>query len=263
MSALSPAEAARALYPAAVAAVAAVAQPPAPPAAPVLVFCDVDETLIDCKSLFDFLDFYLSAKYGGEGTRQAERTRRDLAAMTAAGVPREEANRAYYRIWAGESAVEVVRAGVAWWGARSADPDFLIASTLRELDRHRAAGAAIVLVSGSFPAVLEPIAAYVGAERLLCSRPELSAGRFTGRLEGAPMIGEAKRAAVRALLHAAPAVDPARCFAYGDHISDLPMLSEVGHPVVVGGDPDLLAALAHGRALAGRGEPGLPGMSDS
>ncbi len=38
---------------------------------------------------------------------------------------------------------------------------------------------------------------------------------------------------------AARSVGPADCFAYGDDLSDLPMLLEVGHPVVVGGHTGL------------------------
>lgn len=218
-------------------------------AARVLVFCDVDETLIAGKSMFDFLEYYLSGKYGDAGARRAERTRRESAAMAEAGVPRERGNREYYRVWQGERAAAVAREAANWWAARSARPDFRIGATWAELKRHRAAGALIVLVSGSFPAVLEPIAAAVGAARVLCTRPEIGEGQYTGAIVGDPMIGEAKGKAVRAILSEYPSADPADCLAYGDHASDLPMLAEVGHPVVVGADAGLLRALPHARAL--------------
>ena len=38
---------------------------------------------------------------------------------------------------------------------------------------------------------------------------------------------------------AAHGIDPARCWAYSDSISDEPMLSAVGHPVAVNPDRDL------------------------
>jgi phosphoserine phosphatase len=72
---------------------------------------------------------------------------------------------------------------------------------------------------------------------------------LTGGLVGEPCIGEAKRAAVRAELRSRPDVDPARCYAYGDHVSDLPMLAEVGNPVVVGGSARLRAGLPQARVL--------------
>lgn len=55
-------------------------------------------------------------------------------------------------------------------------------------------------------------------------------------------------------------VDPAACVAYGDHASDLPMLDAVGHAVVVGDDP-VLIALAAARSwdvLPGRAAPEPP-----
>jgi phosphoserine phosphatase len=53
------------------------------------------------------------------------------------------------------------------------------------------------------------------------------------------------------LLAAHPQVDPARCWAYGDHPSDLPMLDLVGNPVAVGDDPAVAAHLAARAALPG------------
>lgn len=214
-----------------------------------LVFCDVDETLINCKTMFDFLDYYLTDGYGDAGRRRAERTRRDLTTQAAMGMPREQANREYYRVWRGERAAAVDRAAGAWWATRGAQPDFFITATWAELAGHRAAGSPIVLVSGSFPAILESIAAAVGAERLLCTHPEIRDGRYTGEIVGDAMIGEAKSKAVRVVFGEYPTVAPADCFAYGDHVSDLPMLAEVGHPVVVGGDARLLRALPHARVL--------------
>jgi HAD superfamily hydrolase (TIGR01490 family) len=214
-----------------------------------VVFCDVDETLINCKTMFDFLDYYLAGEYGEAGAQRAERTRRELLAKAATGMPREEANREYYRVWQGEPADAVERVAGSWWAARSVHPEFFVTATWAELECHRAAGALIVLVSGSFPAILDSVAAAVGATRLLCTRPEISDGRYTGEIVGDAMIGEAKRKAVRAVLGEYPFVAPADCFAYGDHVSDLPMLTEVGHPVVVGGDGRLLSALPHARVL--------------
>jgi HAD superfamily hydrolase (TIGR01490 family) len=213
------------------------------------VFSDLDETLIRCKSMFDFLSFYLTRRHGPEGARRAAAVRDDLAALAAAGVPREAASRTYYRAWAGEPASGVAREGTRWHQERSADGGFYVPGTRAALARHRAEGAAVVLVSGAFPAVLGPVAREVGAAGVLCTAPEERDGVLTGELVGAPMLGEAKRDAVRALLRADPHIDPADCFAYGDHISDLPMLTEVGHPVVVGTDQKLLAALPTARHL--------------
>jgi hypothetical protein len=62
-----------------------------------LVFSDVDETLIRVKSMFDFLAAYLGEKHEAAGAERAERLRQRLLAQAAAGVPRAETNRSYYR----------------------------------------------------------------------------------------------------------------------------------------------------------------------
>jgi HAD superfamily hydrolase (TIGR01490 family) len=204
----------------------------------VFVFCDVDETLISCKSLLDFAAFM----------------RRPPAATASLAAPetpsRDAANERYYAALAGRSARQLAVEALAWYTWRSRDPRFFIASTRAELARHRAAGAHLVLVSGSMPALLAPIADAVGAHHVLCSCPEVQAGRLTGRLRGKPVIGEGKREAVRRLLAQYPDARPEDCVGYGDHVSDAPMLEEVGRPVIVGGDPGLVRLVPHARVLA-------------
>jgi HAD superfamily hydrolase (TIGR01490 family) len=214
-----------------------------------LVFSDVDETLVAVKSMFDFLAYYLRATRGTSGARHAADVRRELSRRVSAGAAREDMNRLYYRAWTGEPEARVAESAKAWYAERSREPGFYLAATRRALELHRAAGDTVILVSGSFPAVLAPIAAEVGAARLLCSVPEARDGVLTGRLVGEPCIGEAKRAAVREVLRGRPAVDPARCYAYGDHVSDLPMLDEVGNPVLVGASTELRARLPRARVL--------------
>lgn len=214
-----------------------------------LVFCDVDETLISVKSTFDFLAYYFRATRGTRGARLAADVRQGLSHRTSAGAPREAMNRLYYRSWAGEPAARVAELAQAWHAERLGAPGFYLAATRRALELHRDAGDTVILVSGSFPAVLAPIAAEVGAARLLCSVPGVRDGVLTGHLVGDPCIGEAKRAAVRDALRRCPDVDPQCCYAYGDHLSDLPMLAEVGHPVIVGGSAELTARLPQARVL--------------
>lgn len=209
--------------------------------APYLVFSDVDETLISRKSMFDFLSFWLEDR-GPGGAERYRAVRGRLQELADSGVPREEINRRYYRQYEGEPADEVAAAGEQWFADRSADPAFFIPSTVEALRAHRAAGAVLILVSGSFEPCLAPIARVVGAAHVLCTRPEIRGGRYTGRVPE-PLIGEGKAAAVQRLLAAHPAVRAEDCYAYGDHPSDLPMLRLVGHPVAVGHDPHLISAL--------------------
>lgn len=203
-----------------------------------VAFFDVDETLIAVKSMFRFLRFHLAER--GLPDAVYDRLSQDLADLAAAGVPREETNRAYYRIYADQRADRLTDQGRRWFAAELAASGLLVPETMAALAGHRAAGDLTVLVSGSFPPCVEPVAQYVGADAVVCSRPAERDGVLTGELVGPPVIGEGKAAAVRGMLDGTeiPAVD---CYAYGDHASDLPMLRSVGHPVVVGHDPRLRA----------------------
>jgi HAD superfamily hydrolase (TIGR01490 family) len=218
-----------------------------------LVFSDVDETLLSGKSLFDFLDFYFAGRHGADGARHAAATRRRITALAAAGSPREVGNRAYYEAWRGERLHAVTEWGVRWFARRSGTPGFYIPAVRAALREHRKAGDHVVLVSGSFPVVVDPVAADIDARHVLCTRPEVRDGVLTGAVEGEPCIGEGKRRAVRDLAEGYPGISLSDCYAYGDHPSDLPMLTEVGHPVVVGGGPELLAEIPGARVLPGAG----------
>ncbi|MFF4098233.1 HAD family hydrolase [Streptomyces sp. NPDC001903] len=211
---------------------------------PYIVFSDVDETLITVKSMFDFLHYQLVRRHGAAGEEEYERITAVIGRRAADGAPRSEINRFYYSHYAGESVETVARLADDWFTERTASTrGFYIDSTRRALHGHRAAGAPLVLVSGSFPPLLEPLARELGAETVLCTRPLIRDGLYTGEV-ATPVIGEGKRAAVLAHLAERPSVDPRDCFAYGDHVSDLPMLELVGHPVAVGEDPELRARLA-------------------
>ncbi|MFE4869940.1 HAD family hydrolase [Streptomyces sp. NPDC056682] len=98
---------------------------------------------------------------------------------------------------------------------------------LAALHGHAARGHLVVLVSGASAAELEPVARHLGPDAVLCSRPR------------APMRGQGKGYAARDLLRS-HGILAARSYAYADEAADLPLLAEVGHPVVVGDDPVLL-----------------------
>src|SRR5690242_19895565 len=139
--------------------------------------------------MFDFQRFQLIRRHGERGRLLAESRRRQVQLDADAGVPREEINRRYYRQYAGEPADALMLLGRLWFAAARAEPGFFVPGTLEALRQHRSAGAEIVLVSGSFPPCLAPIAQYLGAARVLCTDPEVREGRLTGEI-GEPVIGE-------------------------------------------------------------------------
>lgn len=203
-------------------------------------FFDLDETLIRVKSMFRFLEFHLTQR--GLPAAVYERVRADLDTLAAAGRTRAQTNRAYYQVYANESVDRVTAHGELWFAGEQARGDLFTGPVLEALRAHQAAGDLIVLVSGSFPPCADPIARHVGADVVVCTRPEISHGCYTGRVD-VPVIGPAKADAVRDVLRRyGIAADD--CYAYGDHASDLPMLRSVGHPVVVGSDP-VLDPIAH------------------
>lgn len=195
-------------------------------------FFDVDETVLAAKSMFAFLRHWSGA--------DSEQTYTELSALAAAGAPREDVNRAYYRRFAGVRLADLLTSGDAWYERYREGPTAFVAATVAALAEHRARGDAVVLVSGSFQPCLRRLADDVGAEAVLCTEPLVDGdGRLTGEVVQ-PLIGGAKAAAARKLMRAR-GWSPAACFAYGDHVSDLALLSAVGKPRVVDGDPELVA----------------------
>ena len=207
------------------------------------VFFDVDETIITAKSMFAFLQFWCETtdtalRYAPIAVHFGE--------MARSGIDRTEINRAYYRLFAGVAHTRLEQAGRAWYADYRERDDAYVAATLAAIERHQAAGEAIVMVSGGFHACLDPIAEEIGADLVLCTEPMLTPdGILTGEVVK-PMIGTAKAAAARATM-ARLRLHPGDCSAYADHSSDLDMLSLTGHPHVIGADPTLQAkALQHG-----------------
>jgi HAD superfamily hydrolase (TIGR01490 family) len=219
-----------------------------------LAFFDVDGTLTTGTTLFRFLRHYLAAL--GHDPQVYEQRRQRLKAMTAVGVPREETNRAYFANFREADAAEVTELARSWFERELAQGGFLNRGAVDALHEHRSQGDTVVLVSGSFPAVLRPLAEHLGVLDVRATEPEITGGHYTGKLLRAPMIGPAKAAAAR-LAAAAHGARLADCAAYGDHLSDLPILNAVGTPVAVAGDPrlDRHARLHRWTVLPGAPEP--------
>ncbi|MGY1591090.1 HAD-IB family hydrolase [Geodermatophilus sp. SYSU D00708] len=117
------------------------------------------------------------------------------------------------------------------------------------IEEHRAAGREIVIVSSSGAEMVEPIGEMLGADRVVATRMVTVDGRYTGEIDFYA-YGENKAVAVREVA-AESGYDLADCYAYSDSVTDLPMLSEVGHPTAVNPDRALR------RAAAERGWPVL------
>lgn len=114
------------------------------------------------------------------------------------------------------------------------------------VEKSRAAGHDVVLVSGALECVLTKLADYLGATEVIGNRLEMKDGFATGKLLKPVVAGPEKARLVREHA-AAKGYDLADCFAFSDSYSDVPMLSVVGHPAAVNPDKRLaLMAKAYG-----------------
>ena len=94
--------------------------------------------------------------------------------------------------------------------------------------------------------MVEPIGEMLGVDRVVATRMVTVDGRYTGEIDFYA-YGENKAAAMRRARRADGGYDLADCYAYSDSITDLPMLTAVGHPTAVNPDRGLRkAALEHG-----------------
>ena len=103
---------------------------------------------------------------------------------------------------------------------------------LTRLREHQGLGHRTILLSGSLPYIVEPIAAQVGIDDVICSQMETRELRLTGHLSGLHPYGEAK-AHLMSTHGNAVGVDFAESFCYADHHTDAALLGLFGHPVCV------------------------------
>jgi HAD superfamily hydrolase (TIGR01490 family) len=209
-------------------------------------FFDVDETLINLKSMFSFRSFYLKWALGiNQGLRKERQEMESIKQLQAKGSDRTEINRHFYRSFKNQSPDKVRLAARAWYSSVRSSPDFFFQASLKELTTHQDRGVGVVLVSGSCEEILEPLAHELRIDHLLVNRLEVIDDRYSGELLPPQTIGDGKRIAIERFL-ANMQVEGSVCHGYGDHISDLPLLEAVGHPTVVAHDKALLA-VAHAR----------------
>ncbi len=141
-----------------------------------------------------------------------------------------------HRLLAGREAEPIVAAGRAFARRLANDSRRLRADTLEKVQRHRAAGHELVLVSASLTTYLEPIAPLLGFDAVLATTLEIGPdGRFTGRLVGRNCRGIEKVNRLRAWLgddNGDDAGERAECviWAYGDSSGDTELLAMAHQP---------------------------------
>jgi HAD superfamily hydrolase (TIGR01490 family) len=106
---------------------------------------------------------------------------------------------------------------------------------------HRRAGRDVWIISSSGEEIVEPFAEFLGVRDVIATRSGVDdAGCYDGTLEFYAYSG-GKANAIRQTAEVR-GYDLANCYAYSDSITDLPMMSAVGHPTAVNPDRELRAA---------------------
>jgi HAD superfamily hydrolase (TIGR01490 family) len=107
------------------------------------------------------------------------------------------------------------------------------------IERHRADGHVLAILSTSPIYVTRPIAEALGIDEVISTQFEISSdGRFTGKLLGPACVGAGKVHWAEAL-GVRQSLDLKQSWFYTDSYTDMPMLERVGHQVVVNPDPRL------------------------
>ena len=100
------------------------------------------------------------------------------------------------------------------------------------INRHKASGHMVVLISANFTELLEVLGRQLGVPAVVGTRTEVVDGRYTGKIIGPVCFGVHKASLLREFIDRSEFdVDLSSSFAYADSISDSALLKLVGHPV--------------------------------
>jgi HAD superfamily hydrolase (TIGR01490 family) len=199
----------------------------------VAAFFDLDGTLTSGRSL-EWNHFRSLRKQGKIAGRNYLCCLREAIRLAPRGILQiRHANKMYLRGVASE--------------VRMPAPTFL-RQALDQVAWHARQGHLIAMVSGTLEPLAKQAAKRLEEElakrgigsvvRVFATRLEEHAGKWTGRIVGEAMIGEAKAEVLRALA-AELNLNLARCYAYGDTTNDTAMLALVGRPATVNASQDL------------------------
>jgi HAD superfamily hydrolase (TIGR01490 family) len=107
-----------------------------------------------------------------------------------------------------------------------------------EIEFHKRNNAKTVILSSAISCICRDVAVNLGIDDIICSDLEVEDGTFTGLPKGKICYGNEK--AVRLQMYCEKNNStPREAWYYGDSVSDLPVLSLVGHPVCVNPDRKL------------------------
>ncbi|HEX8635750.1 MAG TPA: HAD family phosphatase [Pyrinomonadaceae bacterium] len=112
------------------------------------------------------------------------------------------------------------------------------------IEKSRSLGLRQVCVTGALDFSVEPLMKYLGIETYVANRLEFVNGIATGRLLP-PVLAAATKASWIRNYAEQEGINLSESYAYTDSMSDLPMLSIVGHPAAVNPDMRLKQTALH------------------
>lgn len=207
-------------------------------AARALALFDLDHTLLPIDSDYEWARFLAglgvidAAEHGrqnDEFLRQYQAGTLDIGAFLAFQLaPLAAHPRATLDLWHARYMAEVVRPSIR-------------PSARQLVEKHLANGDLCALVTATNEFVTAPIAAEFGIPHLVATTIESTDGRFTGRPRGTPSFREGKIVRTRQwLTERGESLEGfEQSWFYSDSINDLPLLSEVSHPVATNPDAKL------------------------
>jgi HAD superfamily hydrolase (TIGR01490 family) len=196
---------------------------------------DLEGTILGTNVVDSYLWLRLAASPRHEWSRRVFDLARGVPSMLAAERrDRGEFLRKFYRRYEGAPVDEMFELGAEAFSELILPRSF--PAGLRRVRQHRTAGHRVVFLTGALDFTIASLAPL--ADVVACARLRTDAGRYTGELEEVPYAGDARASYLRRLAKELEA-DLSQSYAYGDSISDLPMLEAVGHPVAVNPDPRL------------------------
>ena len=112
-------------------------------------------------------------------------------------------------------------------------------SVISEIEFHKKQGGKIVILSAALTYICKPLANHLELDDVICSGMEATNAVFTGKPIGQICIGKEKE--VRARQYCLDnSFELQEAYCYGDSYSDRFILSEVGNPVCVEPDKELM-----------------------
>ena len=116
--------------------------------------------------------------------------------------------------------------------------------TFELIEKSRSLGLRQIVVTGALDFSVEPLMKYLGIETYVSNRLEFVNGIATGRLLP-PVLAAATKASWIRNYAEQENINLSESYAYTDSMSDLPMLSIVGHPAAVNPDMRLKQTALH------------------